>query len=469
MISMKLYRNTLYKGVEMELHSNSRVSPMVNIVLVTKGRDTFLDPLLKSFDPYLLNPKVRILVINNGANQDISAKLDAWALKNSEVVTLVRWLTNHPEPSFFWEYIKRLSLEWCWFPSDDDELMPGFVDEFHRVYFSDPSLIAFSGTASAISSTGELLNEELVSPISNFHSCIDSMAAAFHECPFIWPATIFNIAELPLDISSSRYAFDWLVGLNSLAKGTIYFSKNLCLKYRRHKDQESAVVPLSRKFFESLIHLDSFIESPQFFAWAKKLSNDQRLEFFSGIINRGPIYGDPWAGQILIFQLFKLLKKIDESNSFNVASYHLMMGAKFGALLSENDLVHFGIEESQFNGQGIANYEFDFAEGTCNKLRETFPKSFSTQHAIKVYLGCPHSKKGILSRYVKIDCEILDSFSPLNVDKVKLTVVDQLIRDGILDYRLTSGERKIIILLRKIRPYVPKLFLKRLSRMRPSL
>ena len=447
---------------------NSIEPPFVNIVLVTKGREIFLAQLLKSFDLYVLNPKVRFIIINNGASHEVSLKLASWVQQNNAVSTLIRWETNHPEPSFFWEYLSSLNLEWCWFPSDDDELLPGFVEEFHDVLALNPALLAFSGAALAMDIDGRLLNENLHSPLLAEQTPSERMVTALHECPFLWPATIFNISKLPPKMPPSRYVFDWVVGLNSLIRGQVYFSKAIGLKYRRHADQESSIAPLSRKFFEALIHIGAFAESAEFVSWLEELSSSARLEFFAALVQKGPIYSDPHTGQILIFNLYRLLVKIDSSNSLTLASYHLLLAAKFGTLLSSHDLIHFGIGIEALEGQSLTNYSFQFVEGTCKSLINLFPASPTTPYPINLRIACYHSKKFKRRSYPVIDCTYLSLDATNSSDKVKMQVVEYLIKQGTFDERLSSGEKKLVNFARRVRPLVPKFVLKYLQVWRTS-
>ena len=83
---------------------------ILTICLVTKGRESFLSDALLSYEPFIKTGEVKVVLIDNGSNDQSRNILLEWKNQNKNFVEYLRAEENMSMGTpYFWEQIKQFN------------------------------------------------------------------------------------------------------------------------------------------------------------------------------------------------------------------------------------------------------------------------------------------------------------------------------------------------------------------------
>ncbi|TRZ86136.1 MAG: glycosyltransferase family 2 protein [Streptomycetaceae bacterium] len=424
----------------------------LTICLITKGREKYLDQILRSFDGALKDSSVRFLVIDNGSPTLVAQRLQEWQRANSASVDIVRLDVNDSRPSVLLQHLYNLEADWVIFPSDDDEFQPGIIDDWRNALRRRPDLVGFATSAAIINERGDLTGEVLI-PSAFRSSGLARIAWALHEPPFHWPSLFLRLSKLPLELPSSRFVFDWWVGIQLLLVGEVEVSNSIGLNYRVHPEQESFLAPLNRKYFEAQVWLFDLLNTEQFKEWAISLTDDERIEFWQFVTKQKPIYSDPNFSRPVFATLHRelIIKMISPESSMRLSADFALLN---GILLRDGETKNliYGIPQLTMADRG--NVRIIAQPDVCSDILEASALIHGSEGSEVFHLSCSHSSKK--SSEVRFNCSKLFSGSPvLNADLLINELTNYYGKRIESDFILTSGERIVISLLRTWKRRLP--------------
>jgi glycosyltransferase involved in cell wall biosynthesis len=425
----------------------------LTVFLVTKGREKFLDQILKSLDK-IVQPYVDFLVLDNGAQESIGATLKVWQDKNPDRIEIVRFDENDSRPSVYWGLLRERGVDWVVCPSDDDEIRFEIIEEWENALTLNPNLVGFAASAALMDENGDLTGEVITPSAIAYTSTIEQVAAGFYEPPFHWPSLFIRVSSLPALTPPSRYAFDWWIGLQLLIAGNVETTESIGINYRVHSQQESFLAPLRRKYFEAHIWISELTKSDEFFKWIQALSDAERVYIWDQLLKSLPIYGDEDFSRPILSNIYMNLVKTSRSAQTaitlaNLYSLHYGVFLKNGEV--KNLISHLPPIESRMEG----NINIGTNPNVCDKVRFACEEISSELefHHYNVY--CFHGKRSM--RAIAIDCNILhENQVGNNSDLIIGQITDYLEKSGTLSLILTSGEKVLIRVFRKLKKRMPR-------------
>jgi hypothetical protein len=422
----------------------------LTICLITKGRIEYLEVLLSSLESVFQYDWVKLLVILNGADQNVSNRIMEWGEEKESVIVEFKE-ENDVRPSILWPLIQRHTDSWCIFISDDDLFNFKVLPFWQEVVSSNKDLVAVSTLAKVIDSKGSETGEIRQSSLSSSLTQIESIAHSLHQPPFSWPTLFFDISKLPDEIPNSRYSFDWWVGIQLILKGRIIHLNEYSIFYRSHSLQESNLSSQKRKNFDTLIWFETILDSNIFKQWIFSLSEQEKRNFWTSCLAKPPIYGDPIYATLILNKLRVLIGQMgsptDEARllgEFALINGVLLKDQEIRTLLcdSHNDL------------STESNVRVKILEGSCgnsSEIEELFSSPVSTVYSI----GCNHSRGGN-SAAIIIECEILSNKSANVVaDLILVSITERLETSGDINFTLTPKEKKLLKIIRRMRSRLP--------------
>ena len=422
----------------------------LTICLVTKGRIEYLEALLSSLESVFQYDWVKLLVILNGADQNVSNRIMEWAEEKESVIVEFKE-ENDVRPSILWPLIQRHTDSWCIFISDDDLFNFKVLPFWQEVVSSNKDLVAVSTLAKVINSKGSETGEIRQSSLSSSLTQIESIAHSLHQPPFSWPTLFFDISKLPDEIPNSRYSFDWWVGIQLILKGRIIQLNEYSIFYRSHSLQESNLSSQKRKNFDTLIWFETIIDSNIFKQWIFSLSEQEKRIFWTSCLAKPPIYGDPIYATLI---LNKLRVLIGEMGSPADEARLLGEFALLNGVLLKDQEIRTLLCDSYNDLSTESNVRVKILEGSCgtsSEIEEFFSSPVSTVYSI----GCNHSR-GANSGAIIIECEILSNKSANMVaDLILVSITERLETSGDINFTLTPKEKKLLNIIRRMRSRLP--------------
>jgi len=425
----------------------------LTVCIVTKGRGQFLEQLLNNLQFLIKDPLVDILILNNGAPTDVANSLNDWVRKNPLQTRIVNFKENSSCPSSYWSDIVANSNSWVIMPGDDDLLENEIIEAWRLALLKNTNLVAYSFSARLIDSDGDSRGELIRPPVLQSKGSLSQIAGAFHEPGFIWPALIFKISALKLKIPSSRYAFDWCVGLALLTAGEIESTSQVGLSYRVHESQESAIAPLRRKFFEGSFWIAKFIESAEFELWISRISDEDRLEFWNEIQACKPIYGDEYFGRNIEFLLAMIL--LDKTSEIEYRDSIInKLAFNNGVLLKDSESQNFIETTKLFTTSARGNLALKLPNGACSDLKDAAKLLKGGNNALVIHAVCQHSKPNRDLSYINCS-DFKFNAQQVNADLIVDQLTQRLEFDGKFNFSLTGSEKLVIENLRKFKYRIP--------------
>lgn len=437
---------------------------ILTICLVTKGRELYLEALLDSFQPVMSDSLVKILIIDNGTPNNISIRIKDWAEKYPSSVKIVRFEFNDARPQQTWDVLTQENSDWTVFPSDDDVFCSEIIQIWRDALGNNPNLIAFAPSARVINSLGEVTGEVLNPAGAQHEFKTNQIASAFHEPPFIWPTLFMRISKLPSSVPSSRFVFDWWVGIHLMLAGQIEFSNKVGILYRVHQEQESFLAPLRRKYFEAQLWITDIIENPEFGSWIESLNDEERLEFWTSVMKQKPIYGDPLFYKTVLLIIFRKIFHSMET-PFDRGQILLNYALESGTLLKDGEIKNFlpknDFDTSFFQG----NVRIELHSGGCIGLLTVSKLLLGNENSRSFPVFCSHSSGQ--SKGIKIPCEdFVPNNSAINSDLVINVLTEFCEFQSEFEFTLTSGERFLVGFLRRWRGRIPQHVQKKFKRLK---
>ena len=425
----------------------------LTICLVTKGREKYIEQILASFETLLEDEDIHFLIMNNGAKEDITERLNEWRNRNSRSVKIIRFEVNDSRPAAFWDEVVRQGADWTVFPSDDDEFRPEIITEWKVAVNQNPKLVAFAASAEIMDLGGKLTGEILYPSVRRYQSKIQRVASALHEPPFLWPSLFLKVSKIPRPVPNSRFAFDWWIGINLLVAGDVFVSESLGINYRVHTEQESFLAPHRRKYFEAQFWLDDFLHSEGFLAWVNSLSDSEKYYFLRSIMASKPIYGDINFSKSLIDTLVKTIMKSLNSPILE-QEIMAMYAYENGVLLKDGELKNLVYGFQDISSKYPGNLKVQFNDDVCDLIRLASDLLIGDTHALKLQISCAHSNESANS--VVIDCgKLTQGKSDINADMIINMITSTFENQNRFNFTLTSGEREVIIVLRRWKSKLP--------------
>lgn len=425
----------------------------LTVFLVTKGREKFLDQILKSFEE-LFELNVDFLILDNGAPQSIGTKLNSWKNKNPNRIKIVRFEVNDSRQSTYWEVIKENNVDWVVCPSDDDEIRFEIIADWEKALNQNPDIVGFAASAAIMDENGNLTGENISPSASRYKTAIEQMAGGFYEPPFHWPCLFIRASSLPTITPNSRYAFDWWLGLRLLIAGTVVTSESIGVNYRVHPQQESFLAPLRRKYFEAHIWINDLANSAEFIEWVQSLSDPERVRFWDLLLRSLPIYGDSDFSRPILNTIYMNLVKTSSS-----AQTAIILANRYafstGVLLKNGEVKNLISQLPSLLNRMEGNINVLPAPNVCERVKYAC-EEISSESAIHHYvISCIHSEKP--ADAIEIDCHNLhENLYEINADLIVGQITEYLEKSGVLSLIITSGEKILIQTFRKWKNRMPK-------------
>ena len=437
----------------------------LTICLLTKGREKYLEQILRSFEGALKDTAVRFLILDNGSPLSVGQRLQAWQETNAESVKIIRFEVNDSRPSVLWQHLYNNDVDWVIFPSDDDEFKPEIIDVWRDALSRKPNIVAFATSAAVINEKGDLTGDVLI-PSAFISSGLKRTAGALHEPPFHWPSLFLRLSKLPKELPNSRFVFDWWIGIQLLLAGEVEISESIGLNYRVHPEQESFLAPLKRKYFEAQVWLVDLLASEQFKDWAIGLTDAERIEFWQFVSARKPIYGDPIFSRPVIATLYRELERImiSRESSMKLAGDFALLNA---VLLKDGETKNLirGIPPLTTEDRG--NVRFIVQTDVCNEISMAASLIFGTELSEKFSVSCNHSSNG--SSEIRFDCsKLFPGYPTINADLLINDLSSFYEKRNDSDFTLTGGERLMINLLRTWKKRLPPFVQRSLKRLKTN-
>jgi hypothetical protein len=434
----------------------------LTICLITKGREEYFSSMARGLEECLDDPKVSLLIIDNGSKPLMKEKIENWAtgLARTE---LVRLENNVTSPSLLWQEIFKRDLDWALFPSDDDIIEPQIIGEWRDVVNSDSEINAFASSLSLIDRKG-LKTGEVITPSCASDYGAARVAAAFHEPPFLWPGLFLRVNQLPRNLPSSRYVFDWWVGVQLLISGKVVCTDAIGAYYRVHEDQESNLATSRRKYFEALIYLDELVTSPSFVNWLARMTFTEKISFWESIIKSPPIYGDKNFSSTLLTSFYKKIsdscdlvsEKAEFANRFALYNGVLLRSGQVGSLVFDN-------KSSKQVLPG--NFNVVVLQDSCKEIQDLADLVNSKSALYFRRVGCSHLRKD--STFLSLDCDSLKLLELENAaDELTRILSDEYERKALGTQTFSSGEILVLQILRRFRHISPDFVRRRLRAFR---
>ncbi len=437
---------------------------LLTVCLVTKGREDYLPESLKSFETLFKYDYVKFLIIDNGSGKKSESILKNWTEQNYSRVKLFRFDKNDSRLSSYWNLIKDSSEEWIVFPGDDDEFCEGIIPEWFNSVNGKSKVVGFSASLQIMTSEGSSTFQNVSPKVDKVNDCLEKFAISLHHPPFNWPALFFKTSALPQDIPSSRFACDWWIGVYLQLSGQVLTTKSVAIRYRRHSNQESKVVPLRRKNLEAYIWLSDLIDQKNFINWINSRTESERITLWRHCIANPPIYGDRIFSIILLSKLYDLLSQsITEQKYLSelIQSYSSL----HGVLLYKDQIVNLTHAELAQEFRNASNYYLDVDKNCCERLKSISQNYTPSHNASQYEVVCEHSS--YTSRDILIKCsELSNEDESFNFDIISNTITSYLEDHGYLSFSLSPREKKILLYIRKLKYFIPGRILDLLVRIR---
>lgn len=435
---------------------------MLTICLITKGRDQYFSSMARAIEECLIDPKVNLLIIDNGSKPLMKEKIEKWATGLSRT-ELVRLENNVTSAALIWQEIFKRDLDWALFPSDDDIIEPQIINEWRDAVNSNTDINAFASSLSLIDGDG-LKSGEVITPSCASKQGVGRLAAAFHEPPFLWPGLFLRVTQLPRNLPDSRYVFDWWVGIQLLISGKVECTDSIGAYYRVHQDQESRLVSSRRKYFEALICLDELVTSSLFAARLSRMTYSEKLKFWESLVNSPPIYGDKTFSNILLASFYR--KMLDSCDLVSEKAEFANRFALYNGVLLRKGQVS-SIVSGERNPPSIlpGNFNLIVVQGSCRKIQDIADLVNSESAPYSRRVGCFHSKED--STFLILDCNSLKMLELESAaDELTLIVSIDYEQKVLGTQTFSSGEIFVLQLLRRFRQISPEFVRRRLRAFR---
>jgi hypothetical protein len=428
---------------------------MFTYCLVTKGRREYLPSILNSLEDALKSSDVQVIVMDNGCPEDVSETLSDWCATIGDRKHYVRFDVNDPSAPRVWNMLSNFEVEWISFPGDDDVIHHEFLEDARTLIKQNKGLTAIASSMRIIDSNGNPTGQ-VREPLEYFGDRVEYLASSLHEPPFLFPSLFIDFSKITIPLPNSRYVFDWWLSLNLIALGSIVSTSKISIDYRVHEDQESVLAPKRRKYLEAQVILSRFIQDEIFQNFLSQLSEVDKFKFWKLLDARGPIYGDIEYGRALMLSLTILIAD-SMSEATDSANLLGMFAAANGAFLRSGESNAFLSSKYSDVSTPGSNFRLTTVDGTCAELTQlTIKMNFVGNESSSFSIGCQHSAS---SAQYRVDCDLLQRSPEGLLDSLIVQITETLESSGVLDFKITPVERRILSLLRSLKKFFPVHFI----------
>jgi len=376
----------------------------LTVVLVTQPArvDYFAESLECIAEALEKHLELELLVIFNGKSDSGEDKLkpiqDGFPTRVSSRIIEV----NNPMPDSVFKIIREENLRWIHMPGDDDLVIPKAYSAFFDLMSEENSYVAVGFSAIAIDSNGTPSGKVLKPLDFNGERKERILAAALHKPLFVWPSLIFDATCVPEKLFSSRFVFDWWVGIQVLLSGPIKTLNQELIKYRLHSNQESSQVYEIRKRFEAELMLLSILQNP---VTLNDDSEELSIELFlEHMAFHPPIYGDQFFGSSIFFSVLNSFSKRGVEVTREISDLMAEFAYSRGVGMSMSEFPHYSFI-NQYQPLKL-NFNFSFDKSVCEDVINSLaPLRFSGNDPL-FSVKCLHSltsEDSKLKSY-QIDC-----------------------------------------------------------------
>ena len=423
----------------------------LTIVLVTQpARLQYFPHALEAIAQALeIHSDLELLVIFNGKSEEGERNLrplqEVFTTRvSSEIIEI-----NTPMPDEIVKTIRKRELRWIHIPGDDDLVISTAYSAFFDLIVDSSKYVALGFSANAIDSEGTPTGK-FVRPLDFNDVRIEKvLVAALHRPLFVWPSLIFDASNIPEKIFSSRFVFDWWVGIQLSLSGPIATVKQPLVRYRVHEDQESFHVSEMRKRFEAEIMLQSVLMENDF--WSKLDSPNVLSLFLDELGKNPPIYGDPRYGASIYCLVLNKFPAAPQIQSLSLQSFMSSFASSKNAFLRMDEFPSKIGLASYFNQQ--LNFRAEVSPDICKKVADSLERVLNRIGPTIGNVGCSHSAKSSLIREnsVKIDCNIIDTSEVGEIDNLVMRqLVTKLGQDLQDQSQLSPWEKALIFMARNV-------------------
>ena len=392
--------------------------------------------------------ELELLVIFNGKSDSGEDKLkpiqDAFPTRVSSRIIEV----NNPMPDGVFKIIREENLRWIHMPGDDDLVIPKAYSAFFDLMSEKNSYVAVAFSAIAIDSEGTPSGKVLKPLDFNGERKERILAVALHKPLFVWPSLIFDATCVPEKLFSSRFVFDWWVGIHLSFRGAIYSVKQSLVQYRVHKGQESFHAPEMRKRFEAEIMLQNVLTENAF--WTELDSVKDVSVFLHEISESPPVYGDPrFGGSIYCIVANKCSTKNQVlPHSLNAFLSHFASSKSAYLRMSE---FPSKLADSIRLSPAL-NFRGNISNNTCDKVAASLTRIMNPDGPTIGFIGCYHSldSKSTNLEVVIIDCESVNATTIQEIDNLVILQLEAKMDRGFQsESQLAPWEKTFIEFARK--------------------
>ncbi len=424
---------------------------MFTYCLVTKGRREYLPSILESLDTALKDMDVQVIIVDNGCPADVSQILSGWCATGSDRKHYVRFDINDTSAPRVWSKLRDFDVHWLNFPGDDDLIHPEFLEDARNLVREKKNLTAIASSMRIIDSIGKPTGQ-VRQPVEHLNDHVKYLALSFHEPPFLFPGLFINFKKITSPLPNSRYIFDWWLSLNLISLGDVATTSKVSIDYRVHGDQESALAPNRRKYFEAQVILSRFIQGETFRNFISELSDDEKLRFWELLSGSGPIYGDREYGRALMFSISLLIadSMADSTNSSKLLGRLAALNGTFLRAGEANTLL-----PSIFSTELLSesNFQLIIAKGSCTQLALLVESTqVKVDQRLSFVVGCRHSP--VKAEFL-LDCDLIEDSPQLSLDVLIVQITERLEMEGLLEFKITPIERRILSLVRSLKRLIP--------------
>ena len=423
----------------------------LTVVLVTQPArvDYFAESLECIAEALEKHLELELLVIFNGKSDSGEDKLkpiqDAFPTRVSSRIIEV----NNPMPDSFFKIIREENLRWIHMPGDDDLVIPKAYSAFFDLMSEENSYVAVGFSAIAVNSEGTPSGKVLKPLDFNNERKERILAVALHKPLFVWPSLIFDATVVPETLFSSRFVFDWWIGIQLTLAGSVQTELKPLVKYRVHENQESFHAPEARKRFEAEIMLHSILTEDAF--WKVLRSFDDLQLFFNEINKHQPVFADPHFGGSIYCTIINKFPAISSLASTVTRTYIGRFASTHNAFLN---MSQFPSKSAALNSPDqVMNFQGDVLNGTCEKVAQSLNRILGWQGPFLASIGCNHSRHtNIPTTYsVIVDCGDLTSIMPKEIDSLVIQQLEVSINQKLEnESHLAPWERSLIFFARGI-------------------
>lgn len=428
----------------------------LNLFLITKGREEFLEPLLDSLNRALSGEGISLSVVLNGASNKVISRFMEFERRQCGKVSLHTLEANDPRAASVWHIVKEVNSDWIAFPSDDDLLEDSFFRDFHKFEKEFSEFGAIATTLQVINQSGKKTRELRAPKFDATLSKSISLARALHECPFLWPGLLIRTKLLPELVPNSRFAFDWWMGLFLILTTKVASSSRVMVNYRVHPKQESFQAPLNRKNLETLNCFMQLFNSGAFSNWLASLNENQMNEFLDEIRERPPIYGDYKFSPTLVFSLSSAIRRVNSSEQIESRLISLQSWF-FRVLLGENEARCFSMLPPEAQVDSNPNFRISAVPSSCPaiiQLADKF-KFGDPKYDIKVF--CKHAKGRSSISALRLNCENIKNNANC-IDEVITQLQTLQVANGFDSPTITYTEFRLVRIIRVVKQFLPARF-----------